>query len=132
MRGAWKLTLLLAVAALAAAALVACGGGDSGDSTAASTATTTQESTTESGSADDGSGDSSADEGSASFRTPGGDNSIQEFGEEADAADLDEASAALGGFLEARAGDDWAKQCALLAKSTVAPLEQLAKRSSQL
>ena len=56
------------------------------------------------------------DDGSASFRTPGGDNSIQNFGEEADAAEVDEASATLSGYMEARAKDDWAKQCTLLAQ----------------
>jgi hypothetical protein len=131
MRGVWKFALLLAVSALLASGLAACGGGDSEDSTASSTATT-QESTTGAGSEGEGSGDgSSADDGSASFRTPGGDNSIQEFGEEADAAELDEASTALSAYMEARAKDDWTKQCVLLAKTTVAPLEQLATRSAQ-
>lgn len=131
MRGVRKFVLLLALVALLATGLVACGG-DSGDSTAASTAATTQESTTEASSDDEGSGDrSSADDGSASFRTPGGDNSIQDFGEEASSGELDEASTALSAYLEARAKDDWAKQCTLLAKATVAPLEQLAARSAQ-
>jgi hypothetical protein len=134
MRGVWKFALLLAVSVLLASGLAACGGGDSSDSTAASTATTTQESTAGSGSEseDEGSGGgSSADDGSASFRTAGGDNSIQDFGEEADAAELDDAGTALSAYMEARAEDDWAKQCVLLAKTTVAPLEQLATRSAQ-
>jgi hypothetical protein len=132
MRGVWKFALLLAVSALLASGLAACGGGDSSDSTAAATATATQESTAGSGSEGQGAGDgSSADDGSSSFRTPGGDNSIQDFGEEADAAELDDASTALSAYMEARAKDDWAKQCVLLAKTTVAPLEQLANRSAQ-
>jgi hypothetical protein len=132
MRGVWKIALLLAVSALLASGLAACGGGDSGDSTAASTATATEESTTAAGSEDEGSGgSSSADDGSSSFRTPGGDNSIQDFGEEADAGELDDASTALSAYMEARAKDDWAQQCKLLAETTVAPLEQLATRSAQ-
>lgn len=137
MRGVSKFALLLAVAALLASGLVACGGGDSSDSTAALTAATTEESTTGASSDDKGGDDqgaddsSSADDGSASFRTAGGDNSIQDFGEEADSGELDEASTVLSSYLDARANDDWVKQCALLAAATVAPLEQLASRSAQ-
>jgi hypothetical protein len=131
MSGLGKFASILAVAALLAGALVACGGGDSTDATA--TATATAESTTGSGAKDESSGGGgAADEGSASFRTPGGDNSIQEFGKEATASELDEASGVLSAYMAARARDDWAKQCTLFAKTTVAPLEQLAARSSQL
>jgi hypothetical protein len=132
MWGVRKFALLL-VAALLATGLAACGDSDSGDSTAASTAPSTQESESTPASPENGGSgdDSSAAEGSASFLTPGGDNSIQNFGEEADSAQVDEVSTTLSGYLEARAEDDWAKQCALLAKPAVAPLEQLAARSPQ-
>ena len=131
MWGVQKIVPLL-VAALLATGLVACGGGDSGDSTTASTATSTEASETPANPADGGSDDdASAAGGSASFLTPGGDNSIQNFGEEADSAQVDEVSTVLSGYMEARAEGDWAKQCTLLAKTAVAPLEQLATRSPQ-
>ncbi len=126
MRGVSRFALALALVALLATGLTACGGGDSDSSTAGSTAATSGES---SATTTDG---SSADQGSASFRTPGGDNSIQNFGEEADAAEVDAASTALADYLQARSEDDWAGQCATLAKAAVAPLEELASRSPQL
>jgi hypothetical protein len=154
MRGGSKFAIVLAVTALLVTNLAACGGGGSDDSTTGSTAVATPQSTattTEgrgsaggekkagnhkggSGKSADGSSEngSSADERSASFRTPGGDNSIQDFGAEADSAEIDEATAALSAYLQARAKDDWGKECAYLAKAAVAPLEQLASRSSQL
>jgi hypothetical protein len=123
--------LPFAVAVLLATGLLACGSGDSGGSTAASTAATTGESPPPEGPENGPGNDSSADEGSASFRTPGGDNSIQGFGAEASSAEVDEASRALSSYMEARAEDDWAKQCTLLARAAVAPLEQLGSRSAQ-
>ncbi len=120
MRGVQKLGLALAIVALLAPGLAACGGNDSDRSNSDS-----------SKGSDDAAaaGDSAANEGSASFRTPGGDNSIQNFGEEADASQVDAASAALANYLEARSEDDWASQCAYLAQGAVAPLEELASRS---
>jgi hypothetical protein len=125
MRGAWKLASALALAVLLASGLGACGGGDSDDSTAPPTTATSAESTAATTSEGQGGG-------SASFRTPGGDNSIQNFGEEADAAEIDAATAVLDGYLQAGSEDDWAGQCAYLAKATLAPLEQLASGSQQL
>ncbi|MGC1165181.1 MAG: hypothetical protein WA862_03655 [Solirubrobacterales bacterium] len=129
MEGVRKLVLALALTALLAAGLAACGG-DADDSSATGTAATKQEAPS-SGSADAAPEDDSA-AGSTSFRTPGGDNSIQNFGEEADAAEVDAAGAALAGYLRARSEDDWAGQCAYLAAATVAPLEELAMRSPQI
>jgi hypothetical protein len=133
MREALKMLLALALAALLATGLSACGGSDSHGSTASSTAATTTEQTTPTGA---GAGEShqpaASDEGSASFRTPGGDNSIQEYGKEADSGEVDEATAALSAYLEARAGDDWKAMCASLAKATVAPMEQLASHTPRL
>lgn len=119
-----KLALALALVALLAAALSACGGGDSEGSTASPIGG--EETNTAPTTADDkGAGPS------AEFRTPGGDNSIQEFGEEADGPEVAAATSVLRGFLKARAAEDFAGQCATLAKSAVAPLEELAARSSQ-
>lgn len=127
--------LALAVAALLTIGLVACGGSDSTSSSSGSSTATTPESssstTTKEQGSSSGSGKSSADEGSASFRTPGGDNSIQNYGEEASGGETDAASSGLSAYLAARAKGDWARQCALLAKAAVAPLEQLAASSSQ-
>ncbi len=70
--------------------------------------------------------------GSAQYRVKGGDNSIQEFGEESDEADLEEAATALHGYLVARAGEDWAAACSRLAKTVKSQLDVLASRSGQL
>ena len=148
MRGVRKLLLVFALAALLALGLAACGGGDSSDSTAAGTTSTT---TTEAhGSGNDAGGQSgnnggsgggpdnssggsgSAAKGSSSFRTLGGDNSIQNFGNEADTGEVEAATAALDSYLQARSKGDWSESCAYLAKAAVAPLEQLASSSSQL
>jgi hypothetical protein len=135
MRGGPKLALLLALAMLLATGFSACGGGDSSDSTGSSTAATTQDSaatTIE----DKGSAlarrQGKDEKGAAGFIAPGGDNSIQTFGDEGSGAELDEVTAVLTGYLRARAADEWAKECGYLAKGTVAPLEQLASRSPQL
>jgi hypothetical protein len=70
--------------------------------------------------------------GSEQFRSKGGDNSIQEFGEESDEAELEEAAEALHGFYVARAEEDWGRACSYLADSMVGQLEQLASQSPQL
>jgi hypothetical protein len=125
MRGVLRLALALAAAVLLATGVGACGGGDSGDSTSSSTAITTTDSSASTTTQDQGGG-------SAAFRTPGGDNSIQNFGEEADAAEVDAASTALAAYLRARSKDDWSGQCDLLAQAALAPLEELAAGSPQL
>jgi hypothetical protein len=141
-------------------ALAACGG--SGDSSSSqSTATDSTQSTTapsgegssdgnganqkqggdENGSANDQGGssqDSSAGnrsgsaERSAEFRTPGGDNSIQNYGEEADTSELQEAEDAIVNYLDARAKANWAKSCEYLAALATEPLEKLAESSPKL
>jgi hypothetical protein len=139
-----------AVVALLAFALVACGGGDDETTGATTTATTTTEGATTAPKADGGGGNekqagddsegddsssggnSSAGEGSAAFRTPGGDNSIQNFGEEADADQLEAAEAALVAYLDARADGDWKASCEYLAEAATQPLEQLAESSPKL
>jgi hypothetical protein len=52
----------------------------------------------------------------------GGDNSVQEYGVEADESQRTEAAIALQGYLNARAQEDWGAACSYLAKR---PLEQL-------
>lgn len=128
MREVSKLLLALVLVALLASALAACGGDGSDDSTAGSAATATAETP---GSTLPGSGGSSG-EASTAFRTPGGDNSIQNFGDEADATEVEEATAALAGYMQARAEGDWAGSCDYLAEVAVKPLEQLTEQSPQL
>jgi hypothetical protein len=126
------------IAVLIALGLGACGGDGEDGTNNSSTPATTQEtpgSATaegEDGSGPGGEGGDGPEEASAEFRTPGGDNSIQNFGEEADAAELEAATEALEGFLAARAASDWAGQCENLAIAAVKPLEQLAEQSPQL
>lgn len=67
--------------------------------------------------------------GSGQFRVKGGDNSIQEFGEESGESELEEAAGALHAFFIARAEEDWHSACAHLSKTVVEELEQLGSRS---
>ncbi len=70
--------------------------------------------------------------GSAPFLTKGGDNSIQEYGEEASESELTEAAEALHAFLVARADEDFARTCSHLTRDEVQQLEQLGSQSPQL
>ena len=155
-------TLTVAVAAtLLVAGLAACGSGDS-SSTATEVASQGQaegESSggdSSNGEAKNGGGDeksSSAGDaegsgesqgnfvpkphddsggGSEQFRVKGGDNSVQEFGAEADASERDEAAAALHNFLDARASGNWAAACAYVAESIAKQLEKLATQANDL
>jgi hypothetical protein len=69
--------------------------------------------------------------GSAQFRTKGGDNSIQEFGDESSESELQEAAEAVHSFYVFRAAEQWGKACSYLAKSNVEQLEQLARQARQ-
>jgi hypothetical protein len=70
--------------------------------------------------------------GAEQFRVKGGDNSIQEFGEESDESELQEAAETVHSFFVARATGDWKGACSYLSKSMSAQLEQLAKNSTEL
>jgi len=160
-RGGTRLFVALVAAVLAAALLSACGGSDS-DKTTSSTAPSNgaKDSRPTGGGQDankpedgngaqakDGGDSSEADSsgsaevkaplrvsggGSAQFRTKGGDNSIQEYGEESDESELEAAAEAVHGFYVARAEEDWAGACAYLAESMVGQLEALAAQSPEL
>jgi hypothetical protein len=147
----------LVAAILAATALGACG--DSGSGTTASVnstgATTTPANSKQSG-AETGSGNGVSPKqkqsdsaggshanvetaplkvsggGSEQFRVKGGDNSIQDFGEESDESELEEAATSLHVFLVARAEEDWPTACSHLSKAVGRQLEQLASQSSKL
>jgi hypothetical protein len=150
-----KFAFLLILACLAAAALGGCGGG--GDSTGASTAagetqaqattdTTTAEGSKEAGGAKESKPRQSNGEekpftpkphhdsggGSKQFEVKGGDNSIQEFGEEGSETELEKAASALHVFLDARAARSWATACAQLSSGVVKSFGQLAASSAKL
>ncbi len=155
--GTWSIAVV-AAAILVAGLLGACG--DSGSTSSSSTSVTTTgqngggDSGGQGGSKDSQGGsqagsqdgrkskESGSDDvatpltvsggGSEQFRVKGGDNSIQEYGEETDESELQDAAEAVHGFYIARAEEDWAKACTYLAKSMVAQLEQLAGQSPQL
>jgi hypothetical protein len=157
-----KTLLAVVVAALLAFGLVACGGGDDDSTTSPTTTATTADgertapapgddargggnekqigddkSTSSGGGAgspekDEPGGNSSAGEGSAAFRTPGGDNSIQNYGGEGDEDQREAAEAAVIAYFDARAAGDWAKTCEYFAAAGLKPLEQLAESSPQL
>lgn len=155
MRGIPPIAALIAVI-LAAATLAACGSSDSSTSSPASNdAPSTDGQGGEKGEdAANGSGEggsrqaqSNAGEsnshvktaplkvsggGSAQFRDQGGDNSIQEFGEEGEESELEEAAEAVHGYLVARAEEDWATACSYLAETVKSQLNVIASRSSQL
>lgn len=70
--------------------------------------------------------------GSQQYVQKGGDNSIQEFGEEAGRQEFNDAAVALHNFLDARAEGNWAAACDYMAKSVVESFEQLAAQAKQL
>jgi hypothetical protein len=70
--------------------------------------------------------------GSDQYRTVGGDNSIQNFGEEGEEGELEEAATVLHDYLVARAGEDWPAACANLAGTVTDQLDVLASQSGQL
>jgi hypothetical protein len=59
------------------------------------------------------------------FKTKGGDNSIQESGEEASDPEFEEAAAALHAYLDARAAGAWARACEYLAPGATTQLAQI-------
>lgn len=68
--------------------------------------------------------------GSSQFKVEGGDNSIQEYGEEAGGSQLRQAAEAVHAFFVARVRGEWARACDLLAKSERQGLEGLVSGSS--
>ena len=158
MRGGSK-TLAVALAALLiAVGLVACGGSDSSSSTTTAAdqgqaeSNSGQSSSKQSGSEGKSASDSegkagnsgpSASEftpehhsdsggGSQQFVQKGGDNSVQEFGEEADSSEFNAAAVALHDFLDARAQGNWAAACQYMSKSTIESFEKLVAQAKQV
>jgi hypothetical protein len=145
----------VAIAVLLALFLVACGGDDDDSSGGETTAAQGQggdaaggqsqgDSKGSGGSGDSGggSGDSASSNGgqqhqdsgggSAQFKTKGGDNSVQEFGSEADTAEFDQAAEAVHGFFDARVRGDWEAACSYLAADVAESLQQLSGKSKEL
>jgi hypothetical protein len=153
-RGGTRPIAVLAVTALVALLLAACGSSDSGSSDSSSTGSATSGQDNGSGGGTEGendAGESSAKTGSSGFaaeevETPlkvsgggseqfivkGGDNSIQEFGEEADESELQEAAEAVHSFFVARATGDWATACSYLSKAMEDQMKKLAESSTTL
>lgn len=161
MRGGPK-TLVAALAALLlAVGLAACGGGDSSSSTTTGAGQGQAESNSsqaskqsDAKSGDEGksasgsegkSGNSSPSAsdftpkrhsdsggGSQQFKVKGGDNSVQEFGEEADTSEFDAAAEAVHNFLDARAEGNWAAACEYMSKRVVESFEKLAAQAKKV
>jgi hypothetical protein len=104
MAGALTLFAVLAV-------VVGCGGGGSGSSGGSTSASTS--------SSNSGNG-----EASATFLKPGVKSQSPRFGKEADAAELEAVSEVVEENSQARTAQNFALQCATLAKSTVKELEE--------
>jgi hypothetical protein len=119
--------LLTAAAALA---LVACGSGG-GETTAAAPAGTTASKQPAQPAADDTSASFTPHAhhdpptGVGPFEAKGGDNSIQEFGAEADASDFEATATALHGYLDARAAGAWRAACSYMSPGVAKSLAQL-------
>ncbi|HYG97223.1 MAG TPA: hypothetical protein VD741_08965 [Solirubrobacterales bacterium] len=62
--------------------------------------------------------------GAAQFSKKGSDNSIQEFGQEGGASELQQAAAVLHAYLAAKAARRWEEACSHLSAQVVASLEQ--------
>jgi hypothetical protein len=61
----------------------------------------------------------------------GGDNSVQEYGVEADESSRREAAIALQAYLNARAREDWGAACSLLAQKPTEQLERVQKAAAK-
>ena len=70
--------------------------------------------------------------GSQQYVQKGGDNSVQEFGKEADQQEFNDAAVVLHNFLDARAEANWAAACDYMSKSVVESFEKLAAQAKQL
>jgi hypothetical protein len=70
--------------------------------------------------------------GSAQFHVKGGDNSVQDYGEEGGEGELRQAAEATHSLLVAEVRGEWARACGLLALQEQAGLEEFAMQSPQL
>jgi hypothetical protein len=70
--------------------------------------------------------------GSAPYKVKGGDNSVQEFGAEADTSEFAAAAEAVHNFLDARADGDWAAACEYMSKGVIESFEKLAAQAKKV
>jgi len=70
--------------------------------------------------------------GSEQFTTPGGDNSVQEFGSEAKGEEFQAAASTLHDLLDARARRNWAAACEYLSRTAKLGLAQLGDNVPEL
>ena len=70
--------------------------------------------------------------GSEQYQVKGGDNSVQEFGEEAEDPEFEAAAAALHNFFDARAEGNWAAACEYMSAAMIESFEELAKAAKQI
>jgi len=161
-RGGAKTLIVALVALLLAVGLGACGGGDSSSSTTTEAQQAQAEREPSGGPSKQGdakgggeggksaketesgvsSGPSASDfvpkqhsdsgGGSQQFVVKGGDNSIQEFGDEADTSELDAAAVVLHDFLDARAEGNWAAACDYMSKGIVESFKQLSSQAKEV
>lgn len=155
MGGAWKIAVTLLAAVCAALAISACGGGSDTSTTPAEVGTsgisehgngqtsgeTSKPHRSEGKSSKNGGGSqeepeeeesSGGDERSSSFRTPGGDNSIQEYGGEGDAGERAKATKTITLFFKSSEKEDWSAVCGLLSSKNLSALKQFSEKMKQL
>lgn len=158
MGGAWKIAVTMLAAACAALALSACGGGS--DTTESTPAETVTGAGTGQGNGGNGGGESKnapggegkpshngggnqeepeeeessggGDERSAVFRTPGGDNSIQEYGGEGDGGERAKATKTITLFFKSSENEDWTTVCGLLSSKNISALKQFSEKMKSL
>jgi len=135
-RGIAKLPIVAALAALLLAiGFAACGGGEGDSGSTASQAPPTRVE----GKPNGGGGSAhfvpkhhhDSGGGSRQFRVKGGDNSIEEFGSEAEPPERNRAAVVLHDFLDARAVGDWAAACSYLASSVIESFQQLGAQAKK-
>jgi hypothetical protein len=86
-----------------------------------------------SGGGSEGSESISPHERSYQFRTPGGDNSIQSFGDEGGGSDRSEATAIVTALFKALESGDWTEVCnTYLSASNIEQLKVLSEKSPQV
>jgi hypothetical protein len=153
MGGARTAVAAVIAAAICALALSACGGGDDSAGSTASTQAATTATTAEATSPTTSGGQSPAEppavketpeeaeahetpkqgERSAAFAVPGGDNSIQTYGDEGDGTEREEANESITALNKALAGGSWNVVCSkYLSKKNLEQLQMLTKAQPKL